>query len=105
MGRETSRRRDSRATRAGDSAMFAGRSRCNFSSRRLQRTRPVAKVSLQIQTPACWELTDMKSTFKQSLVTFAFVALVLAFAAVAPLLTRADDSKNAKHKIDRKSVV
>jgi len=41
----------------------------------------------------------MKSPVKHSLLTFAFFALVLAVAAVAPFLTRADDTKNSKSKI------
>ena len=41
----------------------------------------------------------MKSPVKHSLLTFAFFALVLALAAVAPFLTRADDTKNSKSKI------
>src|SRR5689334_20893824 len=42
----------------------------------------------------------MKTLVKQSLLTFAFFALVLSLAAAAPFLTRADDTKsNAKAKI------
>jgi prolyl oligopeptidase len=41
----------------------------------------------------------MKIPVKHSLLTFAFFALVLSLAAVAPFLTRADDTKNSKSKI------
>src|SRR5689334_620702 len=41
----------------------------------------------------------MKIRLKHSLLTFAFFALVLSLAALAPLLTRADDTKNGKSKI------
>src|SRR5690242_7189956 len=41
----------------------------------------------------------MKIPVKHSLLTFAFFALVVSLAAVAPFLTRADDTKNAKNKI------
>src|SRR5690349_1567745 len=41
----------------------------------------------------------MKIRLKHSLLTFAFFALVLSLAAVAPYLTRADDTKNGKSKI------
>src|SRR5690349_24516475 len=41
----------------------------------------------------------MKIRVKHILLTFAFFALVLSVAAVAPFLTRADDTKNGKSKI------
>lgn len=41
----------------------------------------------------------MKIRLKHSLLTFAFFAFVLSLAALAPLLTRADDTKNTKSKI------